>query len=237
MERTAPSGSRRRARSSRDVGTKNAPSTKAAIPIGMLIQNTECHEKCSSRKPPVIGPIATPRPEKPAQIAIARPRSVGSRNTLVRIDRVAGMISAPPMPMNARVRMSWVAVVDSAAATEPIPNSTMPIWSAPLRPNRSERLPVVSSNPAKTRTYESTIHWIWLLDAPRSVMSDGIATLRIVLSITMISRLRQSTPRVTQRRSCTAGSSWSGWGRCVAMVDIWSPGGGGGRPGGRRPPR
>ncbi len=122
------------------------------MPSGMLTQKTDCQEKCSSRSPPTIGPIATPSPEKPAHTAMARPRSFGSRKTLVRIDRVAGMISAPPMPMKARVKISWLAVSDMAAATEPIPNRTMPICRAPLRPNRSDRLPAVRSRPAKTRT-------------------------------------------------------------------------------------
>ena len=77
------------------------------MPIGMFTQNTELHEKCRSRSPPITGPMATARPEKPAQTAIARPRSRGSRNTLVRIDSVDGMISAPPMPMNARLAIRW----------------------------------------------------------------------------------------------------------------------------------
>ena len=119
---------------------------------GTLTQNTDCHEKCSSRKPPVIGPSATATPEKPAQIAIARPRSLGSRKTLVRIDSVDGMISAPPMPMKARVKISWLAVSTEAEAIEPSANSTRPACSAPLRPKRSDMLPVVSSSPANTIT-------------------------------------------------------------------------------------
>ena len=99
----------------------------------------------------MTGPRATARPENPAHTAMARPRSRGSRKTLVRIDSVAGMISAPPMPMKARLAMSCAVVVDSAADAEPMANSTMPICSAPLRPKRSLRLPVVSSRPAKTR--------------------------------------------------------------------------------------
>ncbi len=65
---------------------------------------------------------------------------------------MAGMISAPPMPMNARVKISWFADSDMAAAIEPMPNSTMPSCRAPLRPKRSDRLPVVSRSPANTRT-------------------------------------------------------------------------------------
>ncbi len=119
------------------------------------------------------------------------------------------MISAPPMPMKARVAMSWVAVSEIAAAAEPMANRTRPSCSAPLRPNRSERLPVVSNSPANTRTYESMIHWISEFEASKSVISDGIATFRIVLSITMIRRLRQSTARISQRRSFGASSASS----------------------------
>ena len=54
----------------------------------------------------MTGPRATARPPTLAHMAIALARSFGSVNTLVRIDRVAGMISAPPMPMTARAAMS-----------------------------------------------------------------------------------------------------------------------------------
>ena len=37
---------------------------------------------------------------------MALPRSTGSVKTLVMIDSVAGMMNAPPMPMNARVAIS-----------------------------------------------------------------------------------------------------------------------------------
>ena len=99
----------------------------------------------------MIGPRATPRPEKPAQMAMARPRSRGSRNTLVRIDRVEGMISAPPTPISARVKMRCCGEPASADSTEPVAKMTMPMRSARLRPGRSPRLPAVSRRPAKTR--------------------------------------------------------------------------------------
>nr|BFE88506.1 hypothetical protein GCM10020093_111070 [Planobispora longispora] len=54
---------------------------------------------------PVIGPIATASPTPPAQTPIALPRSCGGK-TLEMIARVAGMIAAPPMPMNARATIS-----------------------------------------------------------------------------------------------------------------------------------
>ncbi len=109
IDSAAPSGSS--GASVRIASTRGRRSGRGSTPLrrsGRLTQNTALHEKCSSRKPPVTGPRATPSPEKPAQIAIARPRSRGSGKTLVRIDKVDGMISAPPMPMNAREAISWV---------------------------------------------------------------------------------------------------------------------------------
>ena len=79
------------------------------------------------------GPSATPMPAVPAHTPIARPRSAGGK-TLVMIERVAGMISAPPMPMNARVAISWSALPAKADASEPSPKSRYPAWRAPRRP-------------------------------------------------------------------------------------------------------
>ena len=63
---------------------------------------------------------------------------------------VAGMMSAPPMPMNARVKISTFAELGERGRAEPTPKITRPIVSAPLRPKRSPRLPAVSSRPANT---------------------------------------------------------------------------------------
>ncbi len=64
---------------------------------------------------------------------MALPRSLAG-NRLVMIDSVAGMISAPPMPMKARVLMRAPDEVTRADATEPIPNRIRPTCSAPRRP-------------------------------------------------------------------------------------------------------
>ena len=53
------------------------------------------------------GPSATPTPAVAAQMPIAFGRSELGK-TFVMIESVAGMISALPMPMKARVAMSWV---------------------------------------------------------------------------------------------------------------------------------
>ena len=80
---------------------------------------------------------------------IARPRS-SAGNTFVRMDRVDGMISAPPTPISARVAISMLAEPANADAIEPVPKMRRPAASAERRPNRSERLPVVSNRPANT---------------------------------------------------------------------------------------
>jgi hypothetical protein len=43
------------------------------------------------------------------------------------IDNVAGMMSAPPIPMNARVEINWPEVAAIAEAIEPIPKRMKPI--------------------------------------------------------------------------------------------------------------
>src|SRR3990172_9101388 len=82
------------------------PSTIAAITTGTFTRSTEPHQNRSSIQPPSAGPSPKPRPATADQIAIARARSPAG-NTFVRIDSVAGMMRAPPIPMNARVAMSW----------------------------------------------------------------------------------------------------------------------------------
>ena len=153
-----------------------------------------------------------PMADTPAHTPIALARSRGSWNTLVRTDSVAGMIADAPMPISARVPMSTVADGANADSAEPMPKITRPIVSARYRPKRSPRLPDVSSRPANTMVYASTIHCSSLADAPSppalvGFASVGMATLRIVLSMPITIRLRHRTSSVSQRRRCaTAGS-------------------------------
>ena len=72
------------------------------------------------RKPPLIGPSAVATPAIAAHIPIARPRSSGG-NMLVMIDSVAGMMNAPPMPMNATGEDQLVRRVDECARERPEP--------------------------------------------------------------------------------------------------------------------
>jgi hypothetical protein len=79
-------------------------------------------------------PAAGDRADRDAQAGHRRPRADRLRALLggedgVKVDRVEGMISAPPTPMNARLAMSWPPSPDSAASSEPAPNTTRPASS------------------------------------------------------------------------------------------------------------
>ncbi len=95
--------------------------------MGTLTRKTDPHQKCESRIPPVIGPRPTPSADTPAHTPMALARSTGSRNTLVMIDRVAGMMQAPPTPMSARVAMSMVGEVAMADRNEPVAKMVRPM--------------------------------------------------------------------------------------------------------------
>ncbi len=70
--------------------------------------------------------MASPMADAPAHTPMARPRSRGSVKTLVMIDRVAGMMNAPPTPMTARKTISAPADPLNAASAEPRPNVASP---------------------------------------------------------------------------------------------------------------
>ena len=152
IDSTAPPRSSFGASWSRELGTTKTQPMMARMRTGRLTRKIEPHSKCSSNQPPVTGPSATPSPEQPAQIAIALARSLASRNTLVRIESVAGMMSAPPTPIRARQAISWFADPAIEATTDPTPKIAIPIIRAPRRPYLSPRNPAVSRSPAKTST-------------------------------------------------------------------------------------
>src|SRR5947209_11153820 len=145
-DRTAPGASTRGLDGSLELGTIRYPARRAVRTTGTLTRKTDPHQKWSRRIPPTTGPKAIPSPDTPAHTPMARPRS-SAGNTLVRIDSVDGMISAPPTPIRARVAVRRLAVPAKAEATEPAPKITRPHASAERRPNRSDRLPVVSRRP------------------------------------------------------------------------------------------
>ncbi len=116
---------------------------------GTLIRKTEPHQKWASSSPLMTGPNPPAAPVIEAQMAMALVRSWGGK-TLIRIDRVDGMMKAAPTPMRARQAMSCHMALDIEAQPAPARKMIRPSWRAPLRPNLSPRAPVVNSRPAKT---------------------------------------------------------------------------------------
>ena len=68
------------------------------------------------------------------------------------MDSVEGIMIAPPTPISARAPMSCHGSVTNTASSDAPPNSTRPMMRKSLRPYRSDRLPAVSSSPAKAST-------------------------------------------------------------------------------------
>ncbi len=123
----------------------------ATTMIGTLTKNTEPHQKCSSRKPLAIGPMAAPAPAMPAQMAMALVRSVrredvGQDRQRGRHDEGGAETHDGPAGDD-RARRCWT----NAASNEPARNTSRPTCSAPLRPKRSPSAPAVKRNPANTR--------------------------------------------------------------------------------------
>ena len=88
-------------------------------------------------------------PATAAQMPIAFGRSPAGK-TFVMIDRVVGMISAPPIPIRALVAISMLADSAKADASDAVPKIASPATSAPRRLKRSPSAPMVSRRPAKT---------------------------------------------------------------------------------------
>ena len=107
--------------------------------------------KCSRSQPPSVGPTTTPRPATDDHMAMALARSAGTVKTLVKMERVAGMTAAAPIPITTRLATSSCAEVDIAASTEPRAKTIRPPASVRCRPMRSPRLPSVRSSPATAR--------------------------------------------------------------------------------------
>src|SRR3546814_8504576 len=64
IDKTAPTGSRRGRAGSLDSGTSRYPRTSPMRRIGMFTMKIEPHQKCSSKKPPVIGPRPIPSADR-----------------------------------------------------------------------------------------------------------------------------------------------------------------------------
>ena len=118
----------------------NAPTA-----TGRLRKKIARQETYSVSAPPTAGPSASASADTPAHVPIARPRSCGG-NVFEMIERVPGIMNAPPMPWIARPATSqcWlgarpIRALDRAKTATPNRNMRRRPKMSPSRP------PVTSS--------------------------------------------------------------------------------------------
>lgn len=99
----------------------------------------------------MTGPAAMPTEETAAHIPRAVARSLGSVKMTRIMDRVVGMIMAPPTPSRTRIPMSAAGESATSTAREARANTAKPASRTRLRPNRSATALIGTSNPARTR--------------------------------------------------------------------------------------
>src|SRR5580704_13711695 len=192
---TRPGMSAPAASGSFEAGTTRATRIAAAAATGAIAMKMLAQLNCSSSQPPTIGPVAMATPATAPHKPIARARSVRSVKTLDISDSVAGKVIAAPSPITDRAAMSCAGSVVKPPARLAAPNTASPASSMPLRPNRSDRLPNVSSSAAKTRLKESTTHSSCVVVACNSRTRAGSATFTRV-----VSRLTRNAPSSSATR-------------------------------------
>ena len=99
--------------------------TKTAIPNGNFTRKIQRHPRVSVNTPPSSGPRAAAElitaPQTPNAAARYLPR-----NRADTVDRVFGMIIAPPMPCSTRAASSIPAPCEAAASAELATKITVP---------------------------------------------------------------------------------------------------------------
>ena len=148
---TRPGMSKAAASGSFDAGTTSATKIAVTAATGAMAMKMLAQLKCSSSQPPTIGPVAMATPAIAPHKPMARARSLRSVKTLEISASVAGNVIAAPSPITDRAAMSCAGLVVKPPARLAAPNTVSPASSMRLRPNRSDRLPKVSSSAAKTR--------------------------------------------------------------------------------------
>src|SRR5713101_475383 len=90
IERAAPGGSSGLSSGALELGTNQCARSTVIVQTGTLIRNTAGQPKFSTSNPPSNGPIEMPIPATPAQIPMARARSLGTWKVLVMMESVVG---------------------------------------------------------------------------------------------------------------------------------------------------
>jgi hypothetical protein len=121
---------------SRDSGTCRHVVHAVTAATGTLIRKIHRQLPASSSHPPTKGATAADTPLNPAHVPIACVRSPG-RKAASMIARLAGVISAPPMPCSVRAAMSQPMPGVAAHSTDAAVNQPSPARNTRRRPHRS----------------------------------------------------------------------------------------------------
>lgn len=168
--------------------------------IGMLIRKTDPQWKCSSSRPPMMGPMAGPPANPAVQMPMAVRRWSSSVNMTRIMARTEGSRAAPPTPKMTRPVISISGVVESAETRDATPKRRAPIISSRRRPMRSPMLPMATRSPARTKPQMSMIQSSWVPVGARSAVIHGRAMNRTDRSMDTSSVATNRTPRPTHSR-------------------------------------
>ena len=119
---------------SRDSGTWRRVIHAVTAATGTLIRKIGRQLPASSSHPPRKGAIAADTPLNPPHVPIACVRSPGWKAASM-IARLAGVISAPPIPCTARAAMSHPMLGAAAHSTDAAVNQPSPARNTRRRPS------------------------------------------------------------------------------------------------------
>jgi hypothetical protein len=131
-----------------DSGTCRRVAQAATAATGMLIKKIGRQLPACSSHPPANGAIAAETPLNPAHVPIAWVRSAGAKLASM-MARLAGVISAPPMPCTARAAISQPMPGAAAHSTDAKVNQPSPARNTRRRPQRSPSEPASSISEAR----------------------------------------------------------------------------------------
>jgi hypothetical protein len=133
---------------SRDSGTWRRVVHAVTAATGMLIRKIHRQLPACSSHPPTKGAITADTPLNPAHVPIACVRSAGWMVASM-MARLAGVISAPPIPCRARAAMSQPMPGAAAHSTDATVNQASPARNTRRRPQRSLSEPASSISEAR----------------------------------------------------------------------------------------
>src|ERR671927_706020 len=198
---TAPAASKRRWPSSaRLSGTIGHVSANTSAPTGTLTKKIHSQPRYLVRIPPKRTPAAAPEPPSAPQIPSALFRSAPSVNVVVTIESAAGEMIAAPRPWTAREAISTPALLASPHVSDAAVKRISPTTKIRRRPSRSAIRPPRRRKPPNVIAYAVITHCTVSSAMFRSLWIDGIATLTIATSSTVMKKAAPTTASVNQRR-------------------------------------